>query len=363
MLLLQAFMANGQNGGYTSQYIPIVDSLVYDSLSTAPGSLVIYGPDEDSIPSANYRFDWYTSTLIWINKPAIDSVKLYYYQLNLRPTKKLQLRSTNIIQDELSIEYEERLQASNQVRSNNSGADELQKVGSISRGVAFGNNQNLSVNSNLDLQLSGNLTDDYVLSAALSDRNIPIQPEGTTSNIQEFDQVYVNVQGKGTNATIGDFFVNSDKNNYFFKTYKKTQGISASQLFSTKDVDLQVGVNIGITRGRFARNTFNGEEGNQGPYRLSGENGELFIIVIAGTERVYINGRILERGEQNQYIIDYNSGEITFTPRQLITSNDRIVVEFQYADNSYERSLSHGYVSSKRKKIRMGIQLLQRAGQ
>lgn len=355
ILLLQAVIASGQNGGYTTKYVAVTDSMVYDSLSTAPGSLVIYNGDDDSIPSSFYRFDWYTSTLVWEQKPKADSIRLYYYQLNLKPRAKLRLRSTNIIQDELSIEYEERIQASDQARVNNSGADELQKVGSISRGVAFGNNQNLSVNSNLDLQLSGNLTDDYVLSAALSDRNIPIQPEGTTSNIQEFDQVYVNVQGKGTNATIGDFFVNSDKDNYFFKTYKKTQGISASQLLNTDAGELQVGANIGITRGRFARNTFNGEEGNQGPYRLSGENGELFIIVIAGTERVYINGRILERGEQNQYIIDYNSGELTFTPKQLITSNDRIVVEFQYADNSYERSLSHGYINSKRKNSNWAI--------
>lgn len=348
LLLLPAVLASAQNGGYTSRYIKVADSIVFDSLSTAPGSLVIYTPNEDSIPAASYHFDWYTSTLIWKEKPSLDSVRFYYYQLTLEPRAKLRLRNTNIIQDELSIEYEERLQLSGRDRGPSNGGEELQKVGSISRGVAFGNNQNLSVNSNLDLQLSGNLTDDYVLSAALSDRNIPIQPEGTTSNIQEFDQVYVNVTGNGTNATIGDFFVNSDPNNYFLKTYKKTQGISASQVFNTSTGQLEVGTNIGVTRGRFARNSFNGEEGNQGPYRLSGENGELFVIVIAGTERVYINGSILERGEQNQYIIDYNSGELTFTPKQLITSNDRIVVEFQYADNSYERSLTHGYVSSKR---------------
>lgn len=350
LLLLPALWASAQNVGYTTKWVPVVDSLVFDSISSAPGSLVIYNNQDDSISSSNYRFDWYTSTLVWVQKPEVDSVKLQYYRLNLRPRAKRKLRNTNLIQDELAIEYEERIQQSNNSQSTPLGSgDELQKVGSISRGVAFGNNQNLSVNSNLDLQLSGNLTDDYVLSAALSDRNIPIQPEGTTSNIQEFDQVYVNVTGNGTNATIGDFFVNSDPNNYFLKTYKKTQGISASQVFKSSSTELVVGANIGITRGRFARNTFNGDEGNQGPYRLTGENGELFIIVIAGTERVYINGSILERGEQNQYIIDYNSGEITFTPKQLITSNDRIVVEFQYADNSYERSLSHGYVTSKQK--------------
>ena len=339
-----------QSGNFVSKRIATqLDSLCYDSFSTGPGSLMILQLNGDTINPSDYQYFWFTSTIIWLKKPEFDSIELSYYQLNIKHDRKYSLRSTNIIQDELAISYEEKLYAKDRssTSTNYSGNDELQKVGSISRGVAFGNNQNLSVNSNLDLQLSGNLTDDYVLSAALSDRNIPIQPEGTTSNIQEFDQVYVNVAGKGTSATIGDFFVASDPENYFLKTYKKTQGVSATQSFNSNDRENVVGLNLGITRGRFARNTFNGEEGNQGPYRLLGENGELFIIVIAGTERVYVNGRQLERGEQNEYIIDYNAGEITFTPKQLVTSNDRIIVEFQYADNSYERSISHAFASSK----------------
>ncbi|MGB0429229.1 MAG: hypothetical protein ACPGLV_02060 [Bacteroidia bacterium] len=322
-----------------------------DSNSIIPGSLKIYYLS-DSIKHNLYKLNWVKAQLKFDSSISYDSVIIKYRTFNFDLSKKHQLRNTQIIENETLIKYNKKLQQqNNRNKPNLSENDELSKVGSISRGVAFGNNQNLSVNSNLDLQLSGKISDDYTLLAALSDRNIPIQPEGTTSNIQEFDQVFVNLKGKGTNITLGDFFVKNQPDEYFFKTYKKSQGISAFQTFTKNNNTYKVGGNVGVTRGRFARNTFNGEEGNQGPYRLVGENGGLFIIVIAGTERIFINGKQLKRGEQNEYTIDYNTGEITFTPNQLITSLDRIVVEFQYADNSFERSLMHATAEMKNHKV------------
>ena len=47
----------------------------------------------------------------------------------------------------------------------------------------------------------------------------------------------------------------------------------------------------------------------------------------------------LTRGFNNDYVIDYNLGEITFTNKVLITQFSRIRVDFEFADQNYSRSI------------------------
>jgi hypothetical protein len=76
----------------------------------------------------------------------------------------------------------------------------------------------------------------------------------------------------------------------------------------------------------------------QGPYRLTGRNNERAIIIVPGSERVYIDGIEMVRGETNDYTIEYGNGEVFFTAQRLITSASRIVVDFEYSDRQYPRN-------------------------
>jgi len=211
--------------------------------------------------------------------------------------------------------------------------------GSIMRGVEIGTNRDLTLNSGLNLELSGQLTDNLEVVAALTDEATPIQPEGNTQTLEEVDKVFVRFKSPYVEGTVGDFNLHY-QDSEFGRLSRKLQGITLLGQYKQN----YLGGTVATTRGFFNRIQFIGQEGNQGPYQLTGRNGEREIIVLAGTERVWINGEQLARGETNDYIIEYGNGQIIFTNNRLITSESRIEIDYEYfpADQKYNRNVYSG---------------------
>ena len=195
----------------------------------------------------------------------------------------------------------------------------------------------MSLNSGFRLQFSGKLSSDVEILAALTDENTPIQPEGNTQTIQELDNVYVQIKSANYEATLGDFYLDM-ADGEFGKLSRKLEGAKGTANFSSNELTGSVTVTGATSRGKFNTNQFAGIEGVQGPYQLYGKNNENNIVVIAGTEKVYIDGERWYRGEANDYAIDYTSSQITFSSKRLITGISRIVVDFQYSDQAYTRN-------------------------
>ena len=217
-----------------------------------------------------------------------------------------------------------------------SGSD-LQKSGSIFRGFTIGNNRDLTLQSGFRLQLNGKLSNDIEITAALTDENTPIQPEGNTQKLQEIDRVFVELRSSNVTTTLGDIEVNFSGSD-FFNFSKKLQGAKGFAGFGKTEMFLSGA----LSRGRFNSNSFNGIDGVQGPYRLIGADNEVNIVVIAGSEKVYLDGIVMTRGESNDYTIDYSNGQVKFSNRRLITNASRIVVDFEYSDKKYSRSFIAG---------------------
>ncbi len=207
-------------------------------------------------------------------------------------------------------------------------------TGSITRGFTVGSNQDFTLNSGLNVQLSGRVGDDVTIEASLTDENIPIQPEGTTENLQEIDKIFVEIKKADQYiATFGDFEIGMSGTE-FGNYSRKLQGARGAVRTDAVTGDIA----YATTKGKFASNTLTIIEGSQGPYALTGNNGETNILVIAGTEKVWVNGVQLRRGEDNDYVIDYSSGQITFTRKRLITPESRVTADFEYADDIFRRN-------------------------
>ncbi len=314
------------------------DSVKIDSLIIVPESFQIMG-----LEATAYQIDYSKSVFIRNSKDLEGTYIVTYRVFPAELSQTYFNKDTSIYFKAGNAQDNPFRYVAEQDLSNNIFGNGLNKTGSISRGVNFGNRQNLSVNSNLNLQMSGKIAPGVSVLASVTDDNIPIQPQGNTQQLQDFDQVYIKVFNDDTwELTAGDFWLYKPKG-YFMDYKKRAQGGSFAGKIKLNAEDggpiLKTQASGAISKGKFARNQIQGIEGNQGPYRLNGANNEPFIIVLSGTERVFIDGKLLTRGQENDYVIDYNTSEITFTPKNMITKDRRIIVEFQYSDQNYARSL------------------------
>lgn len=345
----------------TKQLQVATDTVLLDSLSIIPGSEVMK-INQTFVEDSLFEFLYASSKLVV--KPSLigQEVEISYRVFPLLFTQPYSHKSLVQAEQTDPGKYDYfTIKEDDRIGPDIFSINGLNKNGSISRGVNFGNNQDLAVNSNLDLQLSGKITEDISIQAAISDNNLPIQADGNTQQLQEFDRVFIRLFNEQSSLIAGDFLLSRPKG-YFMNLNKKVQGGGFSTELITKrelnDADngvLKTSINAAISRGKFSRQIIPGVEGNQGPYQLKGSENESFIIVLSGTERVYVNGKLMIRGQDNDYVIDYNTAELTFTPRQIITKDMRIVVEFQYSERNYSRSIIFSENTYEKEKLRLNF--------
>ncbi|HYJ37706.1 MAG TPA: hypothetical protein VEV87_03785, partial [Chitinophagaceae bacterium] len=243
------------------------DRIQLDTLSIIPSTFSIV-----ALSDSSFSLDPVNAVLTWKQKPSVDSVFVVY---RVFPTK-LNAVARKFSYDSISNYF---LVQPFVFNNNNLRPDErffnfgnITYNGSFGRGISFGNTQDAVVTSNLNLQLSGYLADSIEIAAAITDNNIPIQPDGTTQQLNEFDRIFLQFKKNNWQLNLGDIDIRQNQN-YFLNFYKRLQGASfdITQQFSKNSYNRTL-VSGSVAKGKFTRNIFDGLEGNQGPYRLQGAN-------------------------------------------------------------------------------------------
>ena len=322
------------------------DTIQLDSVALNSQKFKVLDASLKVIPSSEYKIDFSNAVLI-INSKKYTIITVEYFRLpefitkiytpfdekfilpNNINTGKLYSLTTNKKASEIKL------------------FDGLQTKGFISRGITSGNNQNAVTNAALDLEISGKLSKNVTLRANIFDTNIPIQENGYSQNITDFDRIFIEMFTDNWRVKAGDISLqNSDS--YFMPINKQIAGLRVEAKLNR---NIKIAASGAVARGKFNRYKVTGNEGNQGPYKIYGANNEPAILIIAGSEKLYINGTKIERGESKDYTIDYNLAEVTFNTTFPITNDMRITIDFQYADRNYTRFVTYEEATYKSEKL------------
>lgn len=333
LLLWTAGLRAQSSGAWRVKHL-VADSLVIhlDSCSIVPHTFVIQGVDR-----GQFRLDPLTADLTLLDSSLLGQRIFFQYEVYpVDLSKPVAHKSLSSIEPHRSqhqiVEYP--ITSIQNVLNDNG----LYTNGAISRGVSVGNNQDLVLNSSLNLQISGKLSEDVEIMASVSDKNIPIQPEGNTLALQDISSIFIALKIKEVATINAGDIAWSEAEDCFLRVSRNVLGLDAKVTSRPSEKMLMKNeAGGGVAKGKFVRQQLNVRNGVQGPYKLYGADGEVSITMVAGSERVYIDGQQITRGSDNDYTVDYNTAEITFTPKMLVSEEKRVIVEFEYSNRHYSR--------------------------
>ncbi|MEO0097077.1 MAG: hypothetical protein ABIK78_03155 [candidate division WOR-3 bacterium] len=147
--------------------------------------------------------------------------------------------------------------------------------------------------------------------------------------VKELDNSYLKMKTKSLSLTWGNQVKEID-----FSHFGKlpSQGVGAS--FFQKNPYETLYFHYLTTPFKYEKIQFYGKDFIQGPYYLKKNKS---IKILPNSERVYLDSKLLKRGNNEDYVIDYEFGFITFTNRRIITSRNFIEIDFLYEEEIYEK--------------------------
>jgi hypothetical protein len=287
----------------------------------AGSEIVIAGVD--TLSADMYRMDYRNGRLVLSALPETDI--LYIEYLRIPPGIGQELRLYQVINpgDRIMEEKSSRRRIFDVPDSN------LDISGSKTFALTFSDENAFDLKQSLYVNLQGRLSNNVNILAQLSDSQTKLSREGDSRELSSLDQVFVKIFGSNYELAMGDLDWQSAATRFF--DYKTSfEGINAAYL---GDIKAQIGYSA--ASGKNAAMRIEIIEGKQGPYYLNSAGYQSSYIVVAGSERLFLDGSLLERG--TDYTIDYSEGSVMF--RRLVLSTNNIMAYYQYSDENFKQNM------------------------
>ena len=344
---------------WTVKYPPILPNS--EQLVAADGKVLVrnvdyhidFYPGKITIVTPDARTDSYTLKITYRTLPfAIKEVykRDLYGEQNANSNQSSAISSQ---QENSDLSGNLSADGSRQPMVSDSQSSQLEVSGSQTFGISAGSGRDITPNQELRVNVEGNVSENISILALLSDQDLPIQPEGTTENIQDIDQKLVRITHPNMSGTLGDFEGSLGASEFIFFP-RALEGVQIEGDFKWGKFHL---IPSAIPKGQSTSLVLRGEEGRS-EYRLTVDG--QYIIVKAGSEIVWLNGERMRRGENNDYVIrEYGDPIVEFNSKHLITSNDTIRIDFEYIpeERAYQQNL---YGLSCRGEVTSPLQIAER---
>ncbi|HLG94097.1 MAG TPA: hypothetical protein VI546_04610, partial [candidate division Zixibacteria bacterium] len=183
--------------------------------------------------------------------------------------------------------------------------EELFISGQKSLGLTYSPVGDAEFSQSLSLALKGKLSERVGFSANVSDRNLPSGSGTFSKRLEQFDQIGFGFNFPQGNLSLGDLFFKGNAGS-FLNFERKISGLGAA-LHTPKE---SLAVAFGSGPGEFRTMLLAGQEGKQGPYYFAPSRS----FIVPGSEKVYLDGVLLNSGREADYEIDYERSSVTFTP-------------------------------------------------
>jgi len=288
----------------------------------------------------DYKLDVLTGTIKLLTDytiPAEISISYQSIEIDI-PSYYFKRKMSLDSQDRIDSEQARTFADEKRSRKLDDGS-KLRIFGSKSVGVTTGNVSAFELNQTMNIQIEGQLEDNVIVRGVLSDQSRP-DIGGVSTTIGEVDKIALTVESEKFQGTIGDISIsrNLGQTASLNKTMKGARAIVDFDRYRAEAV-------AGGIKSKHQTVKLNGREGVLGPYTLRSSSTSESSSILPGTERIWLDGILMERGADTDYVVDYLLGKLTFNPTVTITSRSRIEADFEYLDESYRQNFYIGSLS------------------